>query len=177
MDLTSHIPRACLMLALAEQVKRSSVLVRLIDDPFALDSIVCFGFSDRRLERTATFSISTNLDSAQCDFFQVVIPVARVCFYANNTEYTHVRVVQDQSQDNEQLSSWKFESFFSSDVTRAANSELVVLFCCGGGGRVVVVVVVLAVKIGACVVDDAGLGGERSITGTGVDSGGTKEDA
>nr|GEX54700.1 hypothetical protein [Tanacetum cinerariifolium] len=32
-------------------------------------------------------------------------------------------------------------------------------------------------EIGAYVVGDAGLGGERSITGTGVDSGGTEEDA
>ncbi|GJZ48678.1 hypothetical protein Tco_0602510 [Tanacetum coccineum] len=43
-----------------EQVKWNSVLMRLIDDLLALDSIVRFGFSDRRLERTATFSISTN---------------------------------------------------------------------------------------------------------------------
>ncbi|GJS07305.1 putative reverse transcriptase domain-containing protein [Tanacetum coccineum] len=43
-----------------EQVIWNSVLMRLIDDLLALDSIVRFGFSDRRLERTATFSISTN---------------------------------------------------------------------------------------------------------------------
>nr|GFB85508.1 hypothetical protein [Tanacetum cinerariifolium] len=64
-----------------------------------------------------------------------------------------------------------------SDVTRVANSDSVMLCCCGEGGRLVVVVVVVVVKIGACVVDDAGLGDERSITGTGVDSRGTKEDA
>ncbi|GJZ12581.1 hypothetical protein Tco_0547811 [Tanacetum coccineum] len=40
----------------------TSVLMRFMDDLFlALDSIVHFGFSDRRLEQTATFSISTNL--------------------------------------------------------------------------------------------------------------------
>ncbi|GKC82534.1 hypothetical protein Tco_1138251, partial [Tanacetum coccineum] len=32
----------------------------IYDDLMALDSIVLFGFSDRRLELTATFSISTN---------------------------------------------------------------------------------------------------------------------
>nr|GFB35741.1 hypothetical protein [Tanacetum cinerariifolium] len=42
-------------------------------------------------------------------------------------------------------------------VSGIANSNLVALCCCGGGGRVVVVVFVIAVKIGACVVDDAGL--------------------
>nr|GFB35718.1 hypothetical protein [Tanacetum cinerariifolium] len=52
-------------------------------------------------------------------------------------------------------------------VSGIANSNLVALCCCGGGGRVVVVVFVIAVKIGACVVDDAGLRGEKSITGTG----------
>ncbi|GJZ35673.1 hypothetical protein Tco_0581490 [Tanacetum coccineum] len=45
-----------------EQVKWNSVLMRLIDDVLALDSIVRFGFSDQRLERTAAFSISTNLE-------------------------------------------------------------------------------------------------------------------
>ncbi|GJT81877.1 reverse transcriptase domain-containing protein [Tanacetum coccineum] len=43
-----------------EQVIWNSVLMRFIDDLLALDSIVHFGFSDRRLEQTATFSISTN---------------------------------------------------------------------------------------------------------------------
>nr|GEV64638.1 hypothetical protein [Tanacetum cinerariifolium] len=43
-----------------EQVIWNSVLMRLIDDLLALDSIVRFGFSDQRLERTATFSILTN---------------------------------------------------------------------------------------------------------------------
>nr|GEU36964.1 hypothetical protein [Tanacetum cinerariifolium] len=65
------------------------------------------------------------------------------------------------------------KSFFSSDVIRAANFDSVVLCCCGGGGRVVVVVV----KIGSYVVDDVGLRGERPVTRTGVDSGGTEEDA
>ncbi|GJR32254.1 hypothetical protein Tco_1108486 [Tanacetum coccineum] len=46
-----------------EQVIWNSVLMRLIDDLLALDSIVRFGFSDRRLERTATFSISTNSEA------------------------------------------------------------------------------------------------------------------
>ncbi|GKA63839.1 hypothetical protein Tco_0763445, partial [Tanacetum coccineum] len=45
-----------------EQVIWNSVLMRLIDDLLALDSIVRFDFSDLRLERTATFSISTNLE-------------------------------------------------------------------------------------------------------------------
>ncbi|GKD91906.1 hypothetical protein Tco_1371743, partial [Tanacetum coccineum] len=43
-----------------EQVIWNSVLMRLIDDLLALDSIMRFDFSDRRLKRTATFSISTN---------------------------------------------------------------------------------------------------------------------
>nr|GEW48012.1 hypothetical protein [Tanacetum cinerariifolium] len=75
--------------------------------------------------------------------------------------------------------SYRFTDSFidlMSDVTHAANSDLVMLCCYGGGGRVVVVVVAVAVKIGACVVDDAGLGCERSIIGTGVDSGGTEEE-
>ncbi|GKD23467.1 hypothetical protein Tco_1225170 [Tanacetum coccineum] len=37
-----------------EQAIWISVLMRLIDDLSALDSIVLFGFSDRRLERTTT---------------------------------------------------------------------------------------------------------------------------
>nr|GEZ43855.1 protein kinase-like domain, phloem protein 2-like protein [Tanacetum cinerariifolium] len=45
-----------------EQVKWNSVIMRLIDDLLALDSIMRFGFSDQRLEQTATFSISTNSD-------------------------------------------------------------------------------------------------------------------
>ncbi|GKA77679.1 reverse transcriptase domain-containing protein [Tanacetum coccineum] len=40
-----------------EQVILKSVLMRLIDDLMALDSIMHFGFSSRRLEQTATFSI------------------------------------------------------------------------------------------------------------------------
>ncbi|GJU17478.1 putative reverse transcriptase domain-containing protein [Tanacetum coccineum] len=44
------------------QVRWNSILMRLINDLLALDSIVRFGFSDQRLERTATFSISTNLE-------------------------------------------------------------------------------------------------------------------
>nr|GFB87588.1 hypothetical protein [Tanacetum cinerariifolium] len=43
-----------------EQTIWNSVLMRLIDDILALDSIVRFGFSDQRLEQTATFSILTN---------------------------------------------------------------------------------------------------------------------
>ncbi|GJR84071.1 hypothetical protein Tco_0154856 [Tanacetum coccineum] len=43
-----------------EQVHLNSVLTRLIDDLKALDSIVHFDFSERRLELTATFSIPTN---------------------------------------------------------------------------------------------------------------------
>nr|GEV11844.1 UBN2 domain-containing protein [Tanacetum cinerariifolium] len=43
-----------------EQVHYNSVLMRLIDDLLALDLIMRFGFSDRRLERIVTFSISTN---------------------------------------------------------------------------------------------------------------------
>nr|GEU92613.1 putative reverse transcriptase domain-containing protein [Tanacetum cinerariifolium] len=42
-----------------QQVIWNSVLMRLIDDLLALDSIVRFGFGDQRLEQTATFSIST----------------------------------------------------------------------------------------------------------------------
>nr|GEV87553.1 hypothetical protein [Tanacetum cinerariifolium] len=48
--------------------------MRLIDDLLALDSIVCFGFSDRRLERTATFSISTNSDLPH--YLLLVIPIS-----------------------------------------------------------------------------------------------------
>ncbi|GKB89054.1 hypothetical protein Tco_0961326, partial [Tanacetum coccineum] len=96
-DLTSHLPRACLMLAQAgfpsslrqiyeslrcfgkitrmlhrtltlllvftickQQIHLDSVLMRFIDDLLALDSIVYFGFSDQRLEQTATFSIPTS---------------------------------------------------------------------------------------------------------------------
>ncbi|GKF06420.1 hypothetical protein Tco_0037088, partial [Tanacetum coccineum] len=43
-----------------EQVHLNSVLMRLIDDLKAPDSIVHFDFSERRLELTATFSILTN---------------------------------------------------------------------------------------------------------------------
>ncbi|GKB55822.1 hypothetical protein Tco_0912008 [Tanacetum coccineum] len=62
---TTRIMRRNLMIILVftlceEEVKWNSVLMRLIDDLLALDSIICFGFSDQRLERTATFSISTN---------------------------------------------------------------------------------------------------------------------
>ncbi|GJY14248.1 RNA-directed DNA polymerase, eukaryota [Tanacetum coccineum] len=62
---TTRIMRRTLMKILVftlceEQVKWNSILMRLIDDLLALDSIVHFGFSDRRLERTATFSISTH---------------------------------------------------------------------------------------------------------------------
>ncbi|GJW75305.1 chaperone protein ClpD, chloroplastic [Tanacetum coccineum] len=42
------------------QIYWNSVLVRFMDDLMALDLIVHFGFSDRRPELTATFSISTN---------------------------------------------------------------------------------------------------------------------
>ncbi|GJS12945.1 hypothetical protein Tco_0407417 [Tanacetum coccineum] len=42
------------------QVHWNSVLMRFMDDLLALDSIVRFGFSNRRLELTATFSIPTN---------------------------------------------------------------------------------------------------------------------
>nr|GEY32026.1 hypothetical protein [Tanacetum cinerariifolium] len=56
--------RICISIftVMLRQVKWNSVLMRLIDDLLALDSIVHFAFSDRRLERTATFSISTNLE-------------------------------------------------------------------------------------------------------------------
>nr|GEX23384.1 endoglucanase 14 [Tanacetum cinerariifolium] len=62
---TTRIMRRTLMIILLftlcdEQVKWNSVLMRLIDDLLALDSIVRFGFSDGRLKQTATFSISTN---------------------------------------------------------------------------------------------------------------------
>ncbi|GJV08590.1 hypothetical protein Tco_1346246 [Tanacetum coccineum] len=49
-----------------EQAIWNGVLMRLMDDLLALDSIVRFGFSDRRLERTATFSISTNSEVVHC---------------------------------------------------------------------------------------------------------------
>ncbi|GJT67794.1 hypothetical protein Tco_1019274 [Tanacetum coccineum] len=42
-----------------EQVHLNSVLMRLIDDLLALDSIVHFNLSEQRLEQTATFSILT----------------------------------------------------------------------------------------------------------------------
>ncbi|GJZ12866.1 hypothetical protein Tco_0548096 [Tanacetum coccineum] len=63
-DNTTRIMRRTLMINLVftlceEQVIWNSVLMRLIYDLLALDSIVRFGFSDRRLERTTTFSIST----------------------------------------------------------------------------------------------------------------------
>nr|GEU61554.1 hypothetical protein [Tanacetum cinerariifolium] len=62
---TTRIMRRTIMVTFVftlceEQVIWNSVLMRLIDELLALDSIVCFAFSDRRLERTATFSISTN---------------------------------------------------------------------------------------------------------------------
>nr|GEY17580.1 hypothetical protein [Tanacetum cinerariifolium] len=41
----------------------------ILDDLLALDSIVRFGLSDRRLEQTATFSISTNSDSSSSSTF------------------------------------------------------------------------------------------------------------
>ncbi|GKC57266.1 hypothetical protein Tco_1084864 [Tanacetum coccineum] len=47
-----------------EQVHLNSVLMRLIDDLLALDSIVRFDLSERRLEQTATFSIPT---ISECD--------------------------------------------------------------------------------------------------------------
>ncbi|GJV54963.1 hypothetical protein Tco_1455968 [Tanacetum coccineum] len=50
-----------------EQVHLNSVLTRLIDDLKALDSIVHFDFSERRLELTATFSIPTNSDPGVLD--------------------------------------------------------------------------------------------------------------
>nr|GFA07310.1 hypothetical protein [Tanacetum cinerariifolium] len=56
-NLTSHLPRACLMLALAGF---PSSLEIMLDDLLALDSIVRFDLRDRRLEQTATFSISTD---------------------------------------------------------------------------------------------------------------------
>ncbi|GKC07975.1 ribonuclease H-like domain-containing protein [Tanacetum coccineum] len=43
------------------------VLMRFMDDLLALDSIVHFYFSDRRLELSATFSISTKLGSERVD--------------------------------------------------------------------------------------------------------------
>ncbi|GJW23410.1 putative reverse transcriptase domain-containing protein [Tanacetum coccineum] len=43
-----------------KQVYWNSVLTRFIDDLLALDSIMHFGFSGRRLELTATFSIPSN---------------------------------------------------------------------------------------------------------------------
>ncbi|GJS04328.1 hypothetical protein Tco_0320836 [Tanacetum coccineum] len=49
-----------------EQAIWNSVLMRLMDDLLALDSIVRFGFGDRRLERTATFSISTYSEVVHC---------------------------------------------------------------------------------------------------------------
>ncbi|GJY87852.1 hypothetical protein Tco_0502480 [Tanacetum coccineum] len=49
-----------------EQASWNSVLMRLIDDLLALDLIMHFGFSDQRLERTATFSISTNSEVVHC---------------------------------------------------------------------------------------------------------------
>nr|GEY54554.1 DDB1- and CUL4-associated factor homolog 1 [Tanacetum cinerariifolium] len=66
------------------------------------------------------------------------------------------------------------ENFFSTVVTRAANSESVVLYYCGcgGSGRVIVVVsVVAAMNVGVF----TGLGGERSMTGE--DNGGTEDEA
>nr|GFA31329.1 hypothetical protein [Tanacetum cinerariifolium] len=62
---TTKIIRRTIMITLVftlceEQVIWNSILMRFIDDLLALDSIVRFGFSDQRLEQTATFSISTN---------------------------------------------------------------------------------------------------------------------
>nr|GEZ66223.1 hypothetical protein [Tanacetum cinerariifolium] len=78
------------------------------------------------------------------------------------------------SSESDILAISGIESFFSSNVTRATNSDLVMLYGCGEGGRVVVVVFVVAVKIGAFM-EDACLGGERLMIG--VDSGGIKEEA
>ncbi|GJR07550.1 hypothetical protein Tco_0790202 [Tanacetum coccineum] len=51
-------PRIFLVFTVCErQVYWNSVLMRFIDDLLALDLIVHFGFSDQRLEQTATFSI------------------------------------------------------------------------------------------------------------------------
>nr|GEW57468.1 putative reverse transcriptase domain-containing protein [Tanacetum cinerariifolium] len=62
-----------------QQVKWNSFLMRLINDLLALDSIVRFCFSDRRLERTATYSISTNSEgcivSSDVEFFALKPPV------------------------------------------------------------------------------------------------------
>nr|GEW69707.1 hypothetical protein [Tanacetum cinerariifolium] len=66
-------------------------------------------------------------------------------------------------------------SFCSSVVTRATNSESNVL-CCGEGGgseRFIVVVVVVTIKT-SDFVEDAGLGGERSMIG--VHIGGIEEE-
>ncbi|GJY61257.1 hypothetical protein Tco_0461914 [Tanacetum coccineum] len=74
-DLTSHLPQ-CLFdvgtgrisIVTVNTVKyHSDCPMRFIDDLFlALDSIVRFGFSNRRLELTATFSIPTN---SECQGF------------------------------------------------------------------------------------------------------------
>ncbi|GJZ26308.1 hypothetical protein Tco_0570561 [Tanacetum coccineum] len=68
---TTRIMRRTLMIILVftlceEQVKWNSVLMKLSDDLLALDKIVLFGFSDQKLERTATFSISTNSEVVHC---------------------------------------------------------------------------------------------------------------
>nr|GEY36468.1 hypothetical protein [Tanacetum cinerariifolium] len=57
------------------QVEWNSVLMRLIDDLLALDSIVRFGFSDQRLERTATFSIPTNSKPYKLDLLSFFFPI------------------------------------------------------------------------------------------------------
>ncbi|GKA48043.1 chaperone protein ClpD, chloroplastic [Tanacetum coccineum] len=69
-DLTSHLSQSLLdvgsrrisivTVMCERQVYWNSVLVRFMDDLMALDSIAHFGFSDRRPELSATFSISTN---------------------------------------------------------------------------------------------------------------------
>ncbi|GJY26841.1 hypothetical protein Tco_0401567 [Tanacetum coccineum] len=53
-----------------QQIHLDSVLMRFMDDLLALDLIVYFGFSDRRLEQTVTFSIPTN--SERCAIASLV---------------------------------------------------------------------------------------------------------
>ncbi|GJT34922.1 hypothetical protein Tco_0925341 [Tanacetum coccineum] len=60
------------------QVYWNSVLTRFIDDLLALDSIVCFGFSDRRLELTATFSKSTNSEKIESDLIVMIVKAVDV---------------------------------------------------------------------------------------------------
>ncbi|GKA71746.1 zinc finger, CCHC-type containing protein [Tanacetum coccineum] len=54
--------RSCTSRSLYHSVSKQTtrVLMRFMDELLALDSIVYFGFSDQRLEQTATFSIPTN---------------------------------------------------------------------------------------------------------------------